>query len=354
MYPGREKKGQYKEGLLQSWDPKTEKTAAYLSASTVCEVHTLLSTAMKQALRWKLIAENPIPDEGPKKRHVERTIWDEETMFKALSLMRDPFVHLAVHCSYMGSLREGEAMGIPISNIKLEYKGVGCIIIDRTLQRVSKKSLETVGREGIVFEFPEQVEDAKSVLVLKYPKTESSRRIIYLTGPLRAEIMRRLRQIEHDKKIMGTQYHDYGLLFCQPNGLPVEPSLCRKRFDRWKAEQAEEFPPMVFHGIRHSSSTYKLLLSDGDIKSVQGDTGHSKSQVLLDVYAHSQEKARMALTKKVEQDFYQDFAPQRERTQENPLMDLLAQAISDEPQMQKLLLETLLAQNAHRAREARG
>lgn len=99
-------------------------------------------------------------------------------------------------------------------------------------------------------------------------------------------------------------------------------------------------------------STYKLLLSDGDIKSVQGDTGHSKSQVLLDVYAHSQEKARMALTKKVERDFYQDSASQRAHAQDNPLMDLLAQVINDDPQMQKLLLETLLTQNAHRAREA--
>lgn len=341
-------KGQYKEGEYQEWTERTKKTAAYLSSTTICEVHTLLNSAMKQAVRWKLIAENPVPDEGPKRDTVERKIWDDETMFQALECMKDPFVHLAVHCAYMGSLREGEAMGILLQNINLDYQGMGCITIDRTLQRVSKQSLNAVGRKDILFEFPNYLERSKSVLVLKKPKTETSRRIIFLTEPLRQEIIKRIAQIERDKKKYGSRYHDYGLLFCQENGLPIEPSLCRKRFDRWRAQQNDAFPPMVFHGIRHSSSTYKLQLSEGDIKSVQGDTGHKRAQILLDTYAHTQEKARIHLTRRVERDFYRSAnhgqnSPEFSR---NALTQLLRSALRSNPQMQQMLLDALLAPDA--------
>ena len=33
-------------------------------------------------------------------------------------------------------------------------------------------------------------------------------------------------------------------------------------------------PDVVFHSLRHTSVTYKLKLSGGDIKAVQGDSGH--------------------------------------------------------------------------------
>ena len=35
-------------------------------------------------------------------------------------------------------------------------------------------------------------------------------------------------------------------------------------------------PHVVFHSLRHSSITYKLKLNGGDMKSVQGDSGHAQ------------------------------------------------------------------------------
>ena len=37
---------------------------------------------------------------------------------------------------------------------------------------------------------------------------------------------------------------------------------------------------------RHSSVTYKLKLNGGDIKAVQGDSGHSQVDMVTDVYSH--------------------------------------------------------------------
>jgi len=43
---------------------------------------------------------------------------------------------------------------------------------------------------------------------------------------------------------------------------------------------------VVFHSLRHTSVTYKLKLNGGDIKAVQGDSGHSQVNMITDVYSH--------------------------------------------------------------------
>ena len=69
---------------------------------------------------------------------------------------------------------------------------------------------------------------------------------------------------------------DNGMLFRLPNGLAVEPALIRKKFLKWQ-DAHPEFPRIVFHGLRHSSATYQLMISDGDVKAVQGTTGHASA-----------------------------------------------------------------------------
>ena len=61
---------------------------------------------------------------------------------------------------------------------------------------------------------------------------------------------------------------------------------------------------IVFHGLRHSSATYQLMISGGDIKSVQGTTGHASADLLVNTYAHIQQSSRMELGKKFENSFY--------------------------------------------------
>ena len=42
---------------------------------------------------------------------------------------------------------------------------------------------------------------------------------------------------------------------------------------------------MVFHSLRHSSTTYKLKLNYGALKATQGDTGHAQIDMITSVYA---------------------------------------------------------------------
>ena len=43
---------------------------------------------------------------------------------------------------------------------------------------------------------------------------------------------------------------------------------CDKWYRTWRAEHPE-FEKIVFHGLRHSSATYQLMISGGDVKTVQ-------------------------------------------------------------------------------------
>ena len=65
-----------------------------------------------------------------------------------------------------------------------------------------------------------------------------------------------------------------------------------------------DLPKVVFHSIRHTSITYKLKLNGGDIKSVQGDSGHSQAKMVTDQYSHILDEDRKSNARIFEQYFY--------------------------------------------------
>lgn len=52
-----------------------------------------------------------------------------------------------------------------------------------------------------------------------------------------------------------------------PNGRPCENRIIEKEFSLLK--QKAGLPNVVFHSLRHSSTTYKLKLNHGDFKATQ-------------------------------------------------------------------------------------
>lgn len=63
-------------------------------------------------------------------------------------------------------------------------------------------------------------------------------------------------------------------------------------------------PHVVFHSLRHSSITYKLKLNGGDMKSVQGDSGHAQMKMVADVYSHIIDEDRCLNAQRFEAAFY--------------------------------------------------
>ena len=130
------------------------------------------------------------------------------------------------------------------------------------------------------------------MLVLKTPKTANSSRFVYLTPALRRELMLRKATVAKQKAYAGEAYSDFNLVFALEDGYPAEPKLCEKWFKQWHKRTELHLPPLIFHELRHSSATYKLLESGGDIKLVQGDMGHASAAVSLFLLAAKIENPR--------------------------------------------------------------
>lgn len=155
--------------------------------------------------------------------------------------------------------------------------------------------------------FPDKLEGSSTSLILKDTKTEASCRTIFMTAALKGELQLWMKRLEMDETAADGRYRNSGMLLRLPNGLAVEPVLLRKKFLKWQ-DAHPEFPHIVFHGLRHSSATYQLMISGGDVKAVQGTTGHASANLLVNTYAHIQQSSRVELGKKFEQNFYQEPA----------------------------------------------
>ena len=294
--------GQYVHGEKQELTENQKKRL--LSSTSIHEVHTLLKTAFSYAVDWDLIHKSPTPREAPKINTEERTIWDERTMLAALQTIENPALHLAVHMSMILSLREGEILGLQPGDLDFDAAdGRGTISVNKALQRADKVALSKIDPTQIYHTFPDRREGSKSSLILKRTKTKKSNRILYMTKPLKEELLAWLEKMKQDEQSAPEKYSNCGQLFRLPDGLPIAPDVLTKWYRMWRAEHPE-FEKIVFHGLRHSSATYQLIESGGNIKAVQGNTGHATTGILMDTYAHTQDKPRLELAEKLEADFY--------------------------------------------------
>src|SRR5699024_4183461 len=114
----------------------------------------------------------------------ERVVWSEDDAASAIELCNDPILQLTLLLAIGGTLRIGEVLGLTWDCVDLSDSMHPQIKIDKELARLSKEALEELKRRDrskIKFEFPNWKKNPSStVLVLKDPKTESSKRHIYL------------------------------------------------------------------------------------------------------------------------------------------------------------------------------
>ena len=294
--------GQYVHGEKQELTENQKKRL--LSSTSIHEVHTLLKTAFSYAVDWDLIHKSPTPREAPKINTEERTIWDERTMLAALQTIENPALHLAMHMSIILSLREGEILGLQPGDLDFDAAdGRGTITVNKAMQLAIKDALSKIDPSQIYHTFPDRREGSKSSLILKRVKTKKSNHVLYMTKPLKEELLAWLEKMKQDEQSAPEKYSNCGQLFRLPDGLPIAPDVLTKWYRMWRAEHPE-FEKIVFHGLRHSSATYQLMISGGDIKAVQGTTGHASADMLVNTYAHIQQSSRVELGKKFESGFY--------------------------------------------------
>ena len=310
----------------------------FITPCTIEKIIKLLRCAFHQAVRWDLIGKNPFEDALlPKREKTVRAIWTADIIRKALDNCSDGKLYVAINLSFACSMRMGEITGLQWDCVHISDADIAnddaYIWIDKELARVDQRAIDVLGEKDIIFVFPRLMGGKSSTrLVLKKPKTKSSERKVWIPKTL-AYILRDWKEKQDKlKEFMGPDYTDYNLVLAQETGRPCEDRIIGNQFERLK--KSAGLPDVVFHSLRHSSTTYKLKLNKGDLKATQGDTGHAQIDMITEIYAHILDEDRKVNAQKFEMAFYSN--PDMRPAEHNLRADTLAVASDPETLMKQL------------------
>ncbi len=228
-----------------------------LSPRTVHHYHRILFQALRQAVRWRLLAINPAEAvTPPKPEEVEIEILDNGEIARLLREARPTRSFSAILLAATTGMRRGEVLAVRWRDVDLD---------------------------GALLTVNQAVEETKAGLRVKSPKTKRSRRNITLPA-LMVEALRRhkVRQLEERMKLGLGRDHD-GLVFTDLEGGLVRPRNLTKEFGR--IVKLTGLRPVTFHGLRHTHIT--TLLDDGvNPKVVSERVGHASVAITLQIYGH--------------------------------------------------------------------
>ncbi len=284
-----------------------KKDEEFCSPNMVREVHKLLRGCFRQAVKWDLMEKNPCQYASlPKSQYKERDIWDAETLFHALEVCDDERLKLCINLSFACSLRIGEILGLTWDCVDISEEsiadGSASIYINKELQRVGRDVLKTLENKDVMFIFPSSSSMTATQLVLKTPKTKTSTRKVFLPKTVAEMLVEWKAKQDAAIEMLGDEYQNFNLVVSGPLGMPTESATINTEFQ--KLIEKNDLPKVVFHSLRHTSITYKLKLNGGDVKAVQGDSGHAQVKMVTDVYSHILDEDRKYNAQKFEEEFY--------------------------------------------------
>lgn len=203
-------------------------------------------------------------------------------------------------------MRIGEITGLTWDDIIIDDQAIedgnARVIINKELSRVPLEAMQKLKEKDIIKVFPTQKPHATTRLVLKTPKTETSNRVVWLPKTV-SLLLRNYKDEQTElKEFLGTAYNNFDLVIALDNGNPVESRIVRDRFQALC--EVNDLEMVVFHSLRHLSTGYKLKMTNGDVKSVQGDTGHAEAEMVMDVYSRVIDEDRRLNAKKLDEKFY--------------------------------------------------
>lgn len=231
-----------------------------LSARTVRYAHTVLSSALTQAVKWRLLTVNPAKavdlPKNTQLKEMHALTPEEATRFLDAAAM-DRWGILFTFALVTG-MRPGEILALRWRDVDFE---AGTVIVRRAL--VTLKGKHTFAE----------------------PKTARSRRTI----PISASMVKDLQQHKADQAVeratAGACWEDGDLVFASGDGTPLnERNLVQRHFK--PILEAAGLPKKVrMYDLRHTCATL-LLSQEVNPKVVSERLGHASITLTLDTYTH--------------------------------------------------------------------
>lgn len=224
---------------------------------TVGYVRAVLRRALSVAVKWNLIARNPVPlVDAPKQERREMRAFSPAEARRFLTVIAgDPLEALYTVAVTLG-LREGEVLGLRWSEIDLDAN---------------------------VLAVRRQVQNIGGQLRLVDLKTDRSRRTLPLPGTVATALRaHRTRQLA-ERLRLGAVWQENDLVFPSAVGTMMDARNMTRRFKALLARAG--LAPMRFHDLRHSAAS--IMLAQGvDLRTIMEVLGHSQIGITMNLYAH--------------------------------------------------------------------
>jgi len=243
-----------------------------LSNTTINYHHRILRSALNQAVKWKLIRDNPaLGAVPPSKDKFTPELLTVLQVHQVLEAMQGDPRRMSVMLSIMTGMRRGETCGLRWQDINFDLN---------TIQILHSMARET-GR-GIV------MGDTKT----------GKGRIIPLTPYLRAELLKQQEWLKKNKEIYLDAYNNENLVVCWDDGRRMDPDQVTKKYKATLIDIGLSSKTR-YHDLRHAHGTW-LLEQGADMKTIQEQLGHSSISVTSDIYLNPNIETRRKQINKID------------------------------------------------------
>ncbi len=229
-----------------------------LAPSSVRGIHAVLRTALNQAWKYEMVAENVAKKVTlPRQKQAEPEFLSAQDAQKLLQSLAGHQIEGLVKLALGTGMRLGEATGLRWNDVNLDTETVR---VTGQLQRLEGK------------------------LALKILKSRSSRRSLPLIGvALKAVQMEQTRQVTQRSTYRGAEFNPLNLIFLNAEGHPFDPKNVNQHLKA--ACVRAGIKPVSFHKLRHTAAS--LMVAAGvELHQVKEQLGHSQISLTANLYAH--------------------------------------------------------------------
>ncbi|WP_100501945.1 tyrosine-type recombinase/integrase [Geodermatophilus chilensis] len=254
------------------------KLRAGLAPGTVLLCHRILSRALKVAEQRGRVARNvALLVDPPQARFEEIVPLTADEARRVLQVARRHRNAARWSVALALGLRQGEALGAKWQHVDLE---AGVWRVKAQIRRLPYRHGcgDTCGQDK-----PRNCPAKVGGVTESEPKTERGKRGIGLPPQLLADLRAHRQAQLAERLAAGSEWQDSDLVFCQPNGKPIDSKGDWSRWRRLLEEAGVRHARL--HDARHTAAT--LLLAQGvPARVVMEILGHSTIAVTQNIYGH--------------------------------------------------------------------
>ncbi len=257
---------------IQIQEALAEMAAQGLAPRTIQYSRRILGQALKQAVEWGLLQENPVSRTRPVKSRKKppRRVLDEDETRRFLSAARQDRLGIVLELAVGTGMRPEEYLGLQWADVDLEARTV-------TVRHV------LIWRQ--------QVDPGRPQWTLESPKTKSSIRTIIISPGL-VEQLRSWMETQRERQESGA-WAASSFVFQTRAGSPIQRRNLANRHlvPVLRAAGIEEEPDapqhrrLTLYSLRHTHATM-LLRAGVNPKVISERLGHTGITMTLDNYTH--------------------------------------------------------------------